>query len=216
VTDEEVELRVVRELLQDPKIDGREIAVSTDRGFVTLRGTVGNFRQKAEAEQAARRVAGVVNIDNELKVRILDEERRKDAELRGDVLQALMLDALIPRSIDATVRDGVVTLAGTADHHFQRQEAAFVAGNVAGVVDVRNQVVLSTSSPESGEISDNIEKAFERDAQLDARSISVERLDDVVILRGSVKSWAEHDAAVATAWASPGVRAVDDQLRVVL
>ena len=96
MTDEELQRYVTDELLWDPKIDSEAIAVSAHDGIVTLRGTVGSFRQKREAMRAAERVYGVRNVNNKLDVYVLTEHRRQDAEIRGDVLQALVLDALVP------------------------------------------------------------------------------------------------------------------------
>ena len=112
MTDEAVALNVKDELFWDPKVDSEEIAVSADDGMITLRGTVGSFRQKREAKKAAERVQGVVYVDNELSVRILTKSRRADADLRGDVLQAMLLDSLIPTTVDAKIQDGYVTLSG--------------------------------------------------------------------------------------------------------
>jgi osmotically-inducible protein OsmY len=81
---------------------------------VTLRGTVGSFREKREAAKAAKRVYGVTEVDNELSVRLLGGDKRDDADVRGAALQALMLDAAVPSSIDASVKDGMVTLTGMA------------------------------------------------------------------------------------------------------
>ena len=215
MTDEQLQLDVADELFWDPKIDAEEIAVSAEDGLVTLRGTVGSFRQKREAETAAERVRGVVEVDNELHVRILDERRRDDAELRGDVLQALMLDSLIPTTVDAKVSYGLVTLTGIVDHQYQRDEAAFVAANVLGVVGVDEEITLSDPTPDPGDVAHDIKKAFERDAKLDAQNLSVESSNGTVTLRGTVSSWSERDAAVAAAWASPGARAVHDHLSVV-
>ena len=91
----------------DPKVDSRAIAVSADDGAVTLRGTVGSFREKREAGKAAARVYGVTEVSNELQVQMLNGSKRDDADLRGDVLQALMLDSLVPTTVDAKVRDGL-------------------------------------------------------------------------------------------------------------
>jgi len=112
VSNEDLELNVSEELVWDPKVDNAAIAVSADEGVVTLRGTVGSFRQKREAKQHAERVYGVEMVNNELQVRILDAQRRDDADLRGAVLQALMLDSLVPSTIDARVDEGWVTLTG--------------------------------------------------------------------------------------------------------
>src|SRR5579862_1380190 len=116
---DELVRRVSDELFWDPKVDNAEIAVSADAGVVTLRGTVGSFRQKREAKKAAERVYGVTSVKDELTVRILTSAQRDDAELRGDVLQALMLDSLVPSTIDAKVKDGVVTLTGKANWQYE-------------------------------------------------------------------------------------------------
>jgi osmotically-inducible protein OsmY len=120
MSNDELELNVNDELLWDPKVDNAAIAVSADDGVVTLRGTVGSFRQKREAKQDAERVYGVEKVSNELQVRILDGQRRDDADLRGAVLQALTLDSLVPSTIDARVDEGWVTLTGTANWQFER------------------------------------------------------------------------------------------------
>jgi len=215
MTDAELELNVTDELVWDPKVDSEEIAVSADSGTVTLRGTVGSFRQKREAGKAAQRVYGVLAVNNDLDVRILNENRHEDADLRGDVLQALMLDALVPGTIDANVKGGFVTLTGTADWQFQRDEAEFIAGNVADVTGIENDVDLTSPTPYADDVKDSIKKAMKRDAKLDAENIGVETMNGTAILTGTVRSWAEHDSAVQAAWAAPGVTNVDDRLDIV-
>jgi len=215
MTDAELELNVTDELAWDPKVDSEEIAVSADSGTVTLRGTVGSFRQKREAGKAAQRVYGVLAVNNDLDVRILNEKRHEDADLRGDVLQALMLDALVPSTIDASVKGSFVTLTGTADWQYQRDEAEFIAGNVADVAGIENDVCLISPTPYVGDVKDSIKKAMKRDAKLDAENIGVETLDGTAILTGTVRSWAEHDSAVQATWAAPGVTYVEDRLDIV-
>ncbi|TCO19731.1 osmotically-inducible protein OsmY [Kribbella steppae] len=214
MTNDELQLNVADELFWDPKVDSEAIAVSAKEGTVTLRGTVGSFRQKREAKKAAKRVYGVVYVDNELEVRILNEQRRDDADLRGDVLQALVLDSLVPSTVDAKVKDGFVTLTGSVDWQYQRSEAAFVAGNILGVIGVENDIFLETPTPWPADVEDSIKKAMQRDAKLDAENIQVETASGTATLTGNVRSWAEHDAAVAAAWAAPGVTDVNDRLSI--
>ena len=128
------------ELFWDPRVDSEAIAVSADDGKITLRGTVGSLREKREAQKAARRVFGVTSVDNQLQVRLLSS--RSDAELRGDVLQALMLDGLVPATVDANVTDGFVTLTGTAEWQYQRDEAEYVTSNIVGALDVYDEIDL--------------------------------------------------------------------------
>src|SRR3954452_12176117 len=172
MSNEELELNVTDELLWDPKVDNAAIAVSADDGVVTLRGTVGSFRQKREAKQDAERVYGVEMVNNELQVRILDAQRRDDADLRGAALQALMLDSLVPSTIDAKVDDGWVTLTGTANWQFERDEAEFIASNILGVVAVGSEIVLTGPTPNAGALKHSIRKAMERNANLDADTVS--------------------------------------------
>ncbi len=202
------------ELAWDPKVDSEEIAVAADDGTVTLRGTVGSFRQKREARKAAERVYGVLYVNNDLNVRILDENRHDDADLRGDVLQALMLDTLVPNTIDANVKYGFVTLIATADWQYQRDEAEFIAGNVGSVTGVENDVYLTSPTPYAGVVKDSIKKAMKRDAKLDAENVDVDTMNGIAVLTGSVRSWAEHDSAVQAAWPAPGVTDVDDRLAI--
>jgi osmotically-inducible protein OsmY len=213
MTDQSLINNVTEELFWDPKVDNAAIAVSSDGGKITLRGTVGSFREKQEAKKGAARVYGVKSVNNELEVRLLDKHRREDADLRGDVLQAFALDYLIPASVDAKVRDGLVTLKGSVDWQYQREEADFVAANVLGVIDVFDGIKLK-AKPKANAVKDDIRSAFERNAALDADDLSVTTSNGTVKIKGAVNSWAEHDEAVSAAWAAPGVTDVDDRILV--
>jgi osmotically-inducible protein OsmY len=214
MTNDDLQLDVAAELSWDPKVDSQAIAVSADDGAVTLRGTVGSLREKREAGKAAARVYGVTVVSNELQVRMLAGSKRDDADLRGDVLQAFMLDRLVPMTVDAKVRDGIVTLTGTAQWQYQRDEAEFLTSSVPGVSGIENDITL-ISTPDGRDISNDIGDAFRRSARLDADELSVDTPSyGTVILAGAVSSWAEHDEAVAAAWSAPGVTEVDDRIVV--
>ena len=197
MTDAELQDWVREELCWDPKVDSDAIAVSASDGEVTL----GHAMKLLRA-------------DNKIEVRILNEHGRQHADLRGAVLQAMALDGLIPKTVDAKADRGLVTLIGSAAWQYQRQEAEFVAGNVPGVVDVDNQIALTTPQPTAGDVKQAIERAFQRNANLDAEGLSVKTHGNVVTLGGAVSSWDERDAAVAAAWAAPGVAAVEDRIVV--
>jgi osmotically-inducible protein OsmY len=215
MSNNELERQVSDELLWDPKIDNSAIAVSANDGAVSLRGTVGSFRQKREAQKDAKRVTGVKGVTNELEVRILTNDRRADADLRGDVLQALVLNSVVPPTIDANADDGKVTLTGTANWMFQRDEAEAVASSVRGVISVDNEVDLVPPGPSAHDVQHSIKKAMERNAKLDADNVTVESENGTVTLHGTVNSWADHDAALDAAWAAPGVTRVKDHVEVL-
>ncbi len=214
-SDEELVRNVRDELKWDPKVHPSAIAVSAKDGRVTLRGTVGSPREKREAAKAAERILGVVAVENRLEVRLLNEQRRDDADLRADILQALMLDGAVPKTIDVKVQDGLVTLTGRARWQHQRAEAERVAGNIVGTLDVLNHIELQhPPSPDSVDVQEAIERAFRRMAALDARELHVASHDGTVTVRGTVRSWAEHDDALAAVWAAPGVVSVRDHVSV--
>jgi len=136
MSNDELESWVSDELFWDAKVDNSAVAVSAKDGDVTLRGTVGSFREKREAQNATERVYG-------------DDE-----------------------------------------------------------VDLENP------EPSAGDVEKSIKKALERNAKVDADDLSVDTYNGTVAVTGSVSSWAEHDAAIAAAWAAPGVTNVDDQITV--
>jgi osmotically-inducible protein OsmY len=212
--DNELAADVSDELFWDPKLDNSSIAVSASDGTVTLRGTVGSLREKREAKKAAQRVYGVISVENQLKVKLMGDDQRADADLRGDVLQALMLDSLVPATVDAKVEDGFVTLTGTADWQYQRDEAELVASNIVGALDVIDEIELDDPTPSPGDVQESIGKAFKRNAAIDADDLYISSDNGTVTIDGNVSSWAEHDEAIDAAWAAPGVTSVHDNMTV--
>jgi osmotically-inducible protein OsmY len=216
MTDDELRRQVAAELSWDPQVDSEVVEVSADSGTVMLRGTVDSLRQKRAGSEATARVRGVIRVANELRVRIPGRDQRDDDDLRGDVLEALMLDGSVPMTVDAQARDGLVTLTGTARWHYQRDEAESRTAEVPGVADIDNAIVLTQGGTgDAGDAKVGIKAAFGRDAVLEADGLSVETLSDgLVILSGTVRSWAAHDHAVTAAWSAPGVTQVDDRISV--
>src|SRR4051812_30972511 len=98
ITDQSLEEGVRAELADDPRIPyAGEIAVQAyDGGGIVLRGTVGSFSQQRAAVADARRTRGVVDVFDELQARLLNQDRRKDAEMRGHALQRLSWDPEVP------------------------------------------------------------------------------------------------------------------------
>ncbi|ELR04316.1 hypothetical protein GMDG_09023, partial [Pseudogymnoascus destructans 20631-21] len=64
------------------------------------------------------------------------------------------------------------------------------------------------------EIKKKIQEAFQRNAELDANSITVESNGGEVVLKGKVRSWIEREEAERIAWLAPGVTKVIDQIAV--
>lgn len=147
---------------------------------------------------------------------LLDAEQRDDAEVRRDVLRALMLDSLVPLTVDAQVQEGIVALTGTVSWHSERDDALFLVGCVPGVLGILDEITLIPAhGGDGGDLEGDVVEALWRTAAVDDGELWAECGDDgTVVLSGAVHSWAEHDEAVAAAWSVPGVTAVDDRVLV--
>lgn len=133
-------------LVLDPRIpDPDEIAVSADAGIVTLRGTVGSFSQRRAAASDARESEGVDEVFDEIEVRLLNDARREDADIRGIALQILMWDTEVPGDlVDVHVHNGWVTLKGLVSYQFESDAAYDDVSDLLGVVGVTNEIRVVT------------------------------------------------------------------------
>ncbi len=213
-SDEEIKRDVEAELKWDPDIDATDIAVSTKNGVVTLAGYVPSYLMKYEAEKAAKRVAGVVGVANDLEVRLPSIDERPDPEIARDAVAAIK--SRLPISWDRTkviVKNAWVTLEGEVEWNYQRQTAEEAVRTLKGVKGVTNSIVVKPRA-EPTDIKKKIEEAFRRNAEIDAGRIQVEARGAEVILKGTVRSWVEREEAERAAWSAPGVVRVEDRIVV--
>lgn len=197
----------------DPKIDASRIAVIARDGAVTLTGRVGSYLEKWEAEQTAKQVYGVSGVANDVEV-VLNGGASSDTDLLQKVLHALEWNVAVPaNAVRPVVEDGYVTLQGKVKWNFEREAAESCVRNLAGVKGVVNEITVDNKS-QSADVCKRIEDALARNAQLDARRITVTTIGSTAVLDGSVSSWAERDEAEDAAWSAPGVNNVENHLTV--
>jgi osmotically-inducible protein OsmY len=138
----QVEQGVRRALADDPRLPyADEIAVEAYDGAVTLRGTVGSFALDRAAVADTQRTRGVVDVYDDLQIRLLDQDRREDAEIRGALLQRLIWDpGLVSDYLDVHVKNAWVTLKGEVDHQYQSDDAFEHATSLRGVKGISNEI----------------------------------------------------------------------------
>lgn len=214
-TDSEVERDVRSELHWSPDIDTKDVAAKVRDGVVTLTGYARNYFEKYEIERAAKRVAGVIGVANDIEARSLREDAPTDPQLAREIVKTIKreLPALVD-SIKAIVNQGHVTLEGNSQHLYLRNQAECLLRKLPGVKGITNDIVVRTRA-EPQEVKSKIEQAFRRSADLDSAAVSVEADGGVITLTGEVRSWFEHEEAQRTAAAAPGVTEVRNKISVL-
>ena len=212
--DSEIERDVKDELQWDPDLDATDIAVSVKDGVVTLAGYVKSYTDKYEAEAAAKRVASVRAVANDLEVRLPSVDERPDPDIARDAVAAIKSQLPISSEhIKVVIKNGWVSLEGQVEWQYQRQTAEKAVRRIKGVKGVSNLIQLRPrAQPE--DIKRKIQEAFKRNAEVDANRIMVETNGSEVILKGTVRSWVEREEAERVAWSAPGVTKVEDRIAV--
>jgi osmotically-inducible protein OsmY len=185
----DVRAAVEAELGFDPLVDSGDIKVMNIQGDVTLAGTVPSYPQYLEAAAAARRVAGVSGVHNNLMV-------------------------VLPDGVEAIAIDGDIALTGTVPYISQRAAAEAAVAGVTGVRNVKNDIEISYAI-DPVEVDVNVQQALDRSALVpDDSDVKSDTKDGVITLTGHVRTWAEHDAVAGAAWMALGVIEVRDELRL--
>jgi osmotically-inducible protein OsmY len=209
-SDSQLRQDVEEELEWEPSVDERQVGVAVSDAVVTLTGAVGSLPEKWNAERAVERVSGVRGVANDIEVRLAEE--RRDPEIAEAAANALQWNAMVPAGrVTAEVEDGRITLTGAVDYDYQRRAAEREVRDLWGVRGVSNLITVEPQvSPKK--IEAEVQRAFQRQAALDANRVAVEVAGSVVTLRGEVRSLAERRQAERAAWAAPGVSEVRNHL----
>lgn len=215
-TDTAIQDAVISELRWDSRVEASDLGVQAHDGVVTLTGTVPSWAERLAAEAAAHRVFGVLDVANDIQVKMPGTPGRTDTEVAEAVRHALHWDVFVPdEKIRTTVTDGVVVLQGKVSTSAQREDAERAVRDLAGVRSVRNQIEVDATEVRKALLQQAIEHALERRADRRAKDIRFVVEDGVTTLYGTVRSWAERRAVVGAVRGTTGVRKVEDRLRIV-
>ena len=209
--DRRVRESVTRQLDWDPEVEDSAVGVAAHGGAVTLTGYIDSYAGKLAAERAAKRVHGVRAVANDIEVRL--KLGRTDEDIARDAARALALHSGVPESVQAAVHSGHVTLTGMVNWIVQKERAEKAVRHIQGVHGVRNHIDVRPHAAER-DVRHRIVAALHRNADLDARHISVAVAGAVATLSGTVRTWLQRDAAGQAAAHAPGITEVDNRIVV--
>lgn len=212
--DAQLKQDVIAELTWEPSVNASQIGVEVKDGTVTLAGHVDSYMEKLAAERAAQRVSGVKGLAVEMDVRLPGLNKRTDADIARSAQNVLEWTTSVPRdAVKVKAENGWITLSGELEWDYQRDAAKGAVRYLLGVVGVTDEMMLKPRASMTP-VKSEIEAALKRRAKSDSQQISVDVQGANVTLSGTVRSWSERELAADSAWSTPGVRKVIDNIRI--
>lgn len=199
------------------------IRVESKEGVVTLTGTVSEESHKSLAEDTVKRLPGVTDVVNRLEVKEPKPAAMSDDWISAKVKMALLFHRSVSAHTQVHVKDGVVTLTGTANSQAEKELATEYAKDIEGVKDVDNKMTVSSAKEDRYTMGERIDDAsittqvkaalaFHRSTS--ALRTEVDTTDAVVTLRGTAKNQAEKDLVTKLTRDIKGVKDVKNEMTI--
>ena len=215
-SDAQIKQDILEELAFQPNIDETQISVVVKDGIVTLTGLVFSYATKIAVVKIIEKVAGVKAIAESIRISYMYGLNKTDTEIANAAINAIEWNASVPNDkVIVKVDNGWITLIGELERAYQRDAARRTVEYLSGVKGVTNNITLKQDTIQYKDIKDKIARAFNRSAVIDALGIGIEIRDNTVKLTGKVCSISEKKEAEKAAFNSPGVYAVQNELKIV-
>ena len=214
-SDSQLQLDVIAELKWEPLLGAAEIGVTAKDGVITLSGTVDSYGKKTEAEDAAKKVAGVSVVVEKIEIKFHSTWAKKDDnEIATEIVNAFKSNWLVPKDkVKVEVENGWVTLEGDVLWNYESDAAKNAVKNLSGVTGVSNNIHIKTPMEDAVE-KVTIESALRRNWSVNDKDIRVNVSGHNVTLTGTVNSWYQKDEASEIAWKAHGVWNVENDIHV--
>lgn len=138
-TDAEVANEVLAALKSNLMIPDERLKVSVEDGWVTLEGNLPWNYQRVAAKNAVHLLMGVKGVTNNIKIKSERHDAIEQIDVENALARSLSLDA---RDIRVEVKGTTVTLMGTVNSWYQKEEAARIAWNTPGIWFVNNELAV--------------------------------------------------------------------------
>lgn len=214
-TDHDLQQDVEKALRWEPLLHTTDIGVMAQDGIITLTGRVNTYAKKLEAEDAAKKVAGVKVVIEQIEVILNSEAHKTDQEIAREILDALAASWVPAENLKIKVEHGVVTLEGTLHWNFQKQAAKKCVKNINGVTKIKNLIIIKAETHDEVE-KNHLENALKLNWSMDDQDVRVKVDGKTVTLNGVVNSYYQKEEAERIAWKAPGVNTVVNELAIDL
>jgi osmotically-inducible protein OsmY len=210
----ELQLDVQNAIKWEPLLHAAEIGVTVKDGVVSLTGVVDSYAKKMEAENAAKKVVGVMALVEKIEVTLPSSLIKSSVEIAAEVLRTLKSNWSVPEEkISVKVEDGWVTLEGELGWNYQKEAAKRAITYLTGVTGVTNNIKIKSEHNTTIEQA-AIESAIARSWSVDDKDIHVHVSGTTVTLTGSVGSFDQKEEAGRIAWNTPGIWHLENELAI--
>jgi hyperosmotically inducible protein len=217
--DSDIQARVTQQLAK--KKDFNNLRAATEDGIVTLTGNVDLYQQKLDAAKKVRKLDKVQGVRNLIAV----SSSAPDAEVQAKLDRKLHYDRIGYDNqfnfVDASVKNGAVTLTGATRNEMGRDSAVWIANNMPGVNDVVDNIKVLPVSGFDDRIRFSAMRAIYRDPVLSrygsdpAKPIRIVVDNGNLSLYGTVATAMDKQVAGIRASQVFGVFSVQNNLEVV-
>ena len=229
IDSKDIAKNIANSLYEEEVVEIEELKVSSDDyGRVLLQGEVDSDQERMAAEEAIKRVPGVISVKNSVAVN--SSKNRSREELVEDIKYTLSNIVLIDKRLIEPVVDGeVASLKGNVGSEIEAEQAKQAAESVPGIKETRitdltivpsfDRTLVFKLSPSNSKYGDEelaamVDKANYYDTRVFSYDIEVSSKNGIIQLNGLVQSEKAREAAIENANNVLGVRGVKDNLSV--
>jgi osmotically-inducible protein OsmY len=137
--DDQIAERAISTIKWNAQLPMEAVLVKVEKGWVTLTGTVDWQFQRIAAEEAVRRLSGVMGVTNMITIK----PQVRPVDVKTKILNALKRNAeLEADSIRVSVDNDTVTLEGNVKAWYERGIAERAAWSAPGVRKVEDRIAI--------------------------------------------------------------------------
>jgi osmotically-inducible protein OsmY len=138
-TDEDIALDAIDALKWNVSVPDDKLKIVVSQGWVYLQGVVDWYYQKRDAKKVVETIPGVKRVITSIQVKSVDFDKIEKRAIETAIHRN---SSLFDKNIEVDVNGNVVTLSGSVNAHFQKEEAERIVWNSPGVWVVNNLLTV--------------------------------------------------------------------------